>query len=129
MPSIFIVDDEQIIAKTLSLILKRHGYDATAFYDPRQLLEAARQKTPSIVISDVMMPQMNGVELAMHLRREHPTCQVLLFSGQAATSNLLKGLPAHEKPLKLLTKPLHPDALLREIRSLENQAGMEKDVE
>lgn len=122
MPHVFVVDDEQIIATTLSLILKQHGYNATAFHDPQQLLEAARQDAPCVVISDVVMPQMNGVELAMQLRREHPACQVLLFSGQAATANLLKGVPAHEKPLKILAKPMHPNVLLRELRALAAEA-------
>lgn len=123
MPHVFVVDDEYVIATTLSLILQHHGYSATAFHDPQQLLEVARQQAPCIVISDVVMPGMNGVELAMQLRREHPECRVLLFSGQAATANFLESVPPHEKPFRVLAKPIHPDALLQELRALAAEAA------
>jgi YesN/AraC family two-component response regulator len=44
---------------------------------------------PDLIISDVMMPGMNGVDMAVLIRERHPACKVLLFSGQASTLNIL----------------------------------------
>ncbi len=69
-----------------------------ASYCPFELLDAAGQASPCVVISDVVMPGMNGVELALRLRLEYRFCKTLLFSERAATSDLLAFVPSHEVP-------------------------------
>ena len=104
----FVVDDEGIIASTLELILISHGFDARSFVDPHDALSAAQSALPDLLFTDVMMPQMNGIELAVQLRRSCPNCRVLLSSGQPATSELLADAEAAGHHFEILAKPVHP---------------------
>ena len=115
---VFVVDDEQVIALTLTTILNQSGFNATAFNDPIKALEKAREESPNLVISDVVMPGMSGVELAIQLQELCPTCKILLFSGQAATADLLSAARKNGHNFELLSKPIHPTDLLRSIQNL-----------
>ena len=115
---IFVVDDELIIASTLATILQRNGFDAISFTEPLEAVKAARDKAPDLLISDVVMPQLSGVDLAILLRGYHPTCKVLLFSGQAATADLLEAARGKGHYFEVLAKPIHPTELLSKIRKV-----------
>lgn len=88
-PRVSVVDDDPIIASTLSLILRLRGFDATAFFDAASALEAAPEHGPDLVISDVGMPTMNGIELAFRLRQKYPNCKIVLISGAGETAKLV----------------------------------------
>jgi DNA-binding response OmpR family regulator len=116
LPSVFVVDDEHIIAETLTTILQQSGFAAKSFTDPREALSAARDETPDLLLSDVMMPELSGVDLAIAIRQQCPVCKVLLFSGQAGTMDLLSKAREQGHDFHLLPKPIHPADLLRRIR-------------
>jgi CheY-like chemotaxis protein len=116
LPSVFIVDDEQIIAETLATILRKSGFTATFFTDPLDALVAARKEAPDLILSDVMMPQLSGVDLAIAIKHECPECKIMLFSGHAGTLDLLYKAREKGYDFNLLAKPLHPADLLRHIR-------------
>jgi CheY-like chemotaxis protein len=115
-PTVLIVDDESIIADTLTEILNQNGYEATAAYDGEEAIETALVKPPHMLITDVMLPGMNGIELATTMRRIFPECKVLLFSGHTQTRDLLlssaNGSGHH---FELLSKPVHPADLLKRL--------------
>lgn len=115
---VFIVDDEYVIATTLAMILRREGFDVTPFTEPLVALESARAAAPDLLVSDVLMPVLSGIELAIHLRALSPACKVLLFSGTATIENLLKSAHAEGHDFELLLKPVHPLTLLARIRDL-----------
>jgi DNA-binding NtrC family response regulator len=115
--TIFVVDDEAIISNTLSMILRQSGFNATPFSSPKKALEAISNREPDLLLSDVLMPEMSGVELAIQFRKIRPNCKVLLFSGQAATSDLLTTARSQGYDFDLLEKPVHPADLLAKIRS------------
>ncbi len=112
---VLVVDDERIIADTLVEILSLKGYAATAAYDGASALEIARDVPPDVLLTDVVMPGMSGIELAIEMRRIAPSCQILLFSGQAATLDLLKQAHAQGYDFRILAKPLHPSELLLQL--------------
>jgi DNA-binding response OmpR family regulator len=114
-PIILIVDDEKVIADTLSIILSQSGFDTMTAYDGARALELAGKRAPDLLISDVVMPNMSGVDLAITMTRAIPSCKVLLFSGQAATVDLLKRARKHGHDFTTLTKPVHPTDMLRRI--------------
>ena len=115
-PKVLVVDDERVIADTLAIILNQHGYEASAAYTGNGAVECARQLSPDLVISDVVMPDMNGIEAAILIRQFLPACKILLFSGQAATADLLENARAQGHEFEILAKPVHPQDLLAKLR-------------
>jgi CheY-like chemotaxis protein len=120
---IFVVDDEPIIANTLLLILESEGYSVEAFTNPLKALESATLRPPTLVLSDVVMPELSGVEFAIRLKQLNPSCKLLLFSGQAVTIDLLAQARHDGHDFRLLEKPLHPSELLKEIAHACSVAG------
>jgi YesN/AraC family two-component response regulator len=121
--SILVVDDEPLIANTLVAILRTKNYTAQAAYNGNEAMEIAERMLPDILLTDVMMPDMNGIDLAVAFRGLVPDCKVLLFSGHAHLDHLLEDplYTVHNFPL--LSKPIHPDELLAEISSLTGPVG------
>ena len=116
-PRVLVVDDEQVIADTLAKILDLNGYDASAVYTGTAAVESARSLQPDLIISDVIMPDMNGIEAAISIRGFLPSCKILLFSGQAATADLLENARAQGHEFEILAKPVHPSDLLAKLKS------------
>lgn len=115
-PVVLIVDDERVIADTLSTILSRSGFAVLTAYDGKSALELARVVPPELLLTDVMMlPGMNGVDLAMAVANEVPDCKILLFSGNAGTADLLRGAREAGHHFTMLAKPLHPTELLAHV--------------
>jgi CheY-like chemotaxis protein len=109
---VLVVDDERCIADTLAAILRNSGYEAIASYDAQSALLQCESANPDLVISDVFMPGMNGIEMAILLRERHPDCKILLFSGVAASVDLLEEAREQGHDFELIEKPIHPAELL-----------------
>jgi len=114
-PRIFVIDDEAVIAETLAVILRQNNFDARAFTDPLEALQVASSIAPDLVISDVIMPEVSGTDLAIQVQKLCPNCKVLLFSGRASSADLLVDALARGYDFELLLKPVHPADLLRSI--------------
>lgn len=113
--SVFVIDDEELVADTIALILRTNGYEALALYDSESAIAQLEIMEPEIVISDVSMPRMNGVQLGMLIRARYPECRVLLLSGQAATIELLDEARLRGYVFEVLQKPIPPADLLAKI--------------
>jgi CheY-like chemotaxis protein len=114
-PVVLVVDDEPMVADTLAMILCEEGFEAKAAYGGQSALTFARKTQPSFLISDIHMPGMNGLELAITVASELPECGVLLFSGQA-TEHDLAAARAKGYDFPLLAKPVHPEEIIRHVR-------------
>jgi len=119
---IFVVDDEPMIGSTLAMILCMDGFDARPFTAPLAALLAARCEAPDALISDVVMPNISGVQLAIQIHEACPNCKVLLFSGQSLTSELAETARDAGLRFEMLLKPAHPETLLRQVRKLVSAA-------
>lgn len=117
-PRVLVVDDETLIADTIVQILNRSGFIAEAAYGGPEAIEAARRITPEIVLSDVLMPHLDGVETAIAIQELLPETRIVLFSGQAATVEILARARARGYQFELLAKPLHPSLLLEHLRQI-----------
>jgi CheY-like chemotaxis protein len=117
LPRILVVDDERRIADTLTEILQMAGFDVKTAYDGWEALEAVARFQPDYLLSDVLMPRMNGVELAIAIRKMFPATRILLFSGQAGISEIL--LDGHRQgfEFELIAKPIHPLKLIDHLKS------------
>jgi CheY-like chemotaxis protein len=113
---VLVVDDERVIADTLSTILNQNGFEASAVYSGISAVDRAREMKPELVISDVIMQDMNGIEAAIRIREFLPGCKILLFSGQAATADLLERARAQGHEFEILAKPVHPQDLLAKLK-------------
>lgn len=111
-PLVLIVDDEKIVAETLSAIVKNHGFNSKAVHSGEAAL-AECHHTPAIVVADVMMGDISGIELAIQLRKLHPNCRVLLMSGAHAASALLDSAQEQGYDFDIIAKPFHPSQLLQ----------------
>lgn len=111
-PLILVVDDEKVIADTLVMILKRKGFAAIPAYGGVSALQIAAVTPPNLLLTDVVMPDMNGIDLAIEICRQVPDCDVLLLSGQAATTDLLARYPEIADSFTVLPKPIHPLELM-----------------
>jgi CheY-like chemotaxis protein len=116
-PKVLVADDERVIADTLAIILNQSGFEATAVYSGEKAVETARILEPDMVISDVIMTDMNGIDAAIRIRTMLPSCKILLFSGQAATADLLDRARTQGHEFEILAKPVHPQDLLARLRA------------
>lgn len=114
-PRVLVADDEVLIADTLGLILRQSGYECRVVYSGGDALAQSRDFQPALLISDVIMPDMNGIDVAIAIRELVPSCEILLLSGQAATADLMRKATAAGHCFDLLSKPIPPDELLRHV--------------
>ena len=123
-PKVLVADDEEVIANTIAIILNQAGFTARAVYSGEKAIEMAESFLPDMLISDVFMTGITGVEAAMEIRTALPSCKILLFSGQAATTNLLQEARHQGYHFEMLAKPIHPKDLLAKLRNrLANESS------
>jgi DNA-binding NtrC family response regulator len=113
---VLVADDEQVIANTLAIILNQAGFEAHAVYNGEDALEALDSFRPDMLITDVIMTGITGIEVGIAVRARLPKCKVLLFSGQAATASLLEKARHEGHEFEVLAKPVHPTDLLAKLR-------------
>ena len=114
VPLVLVVDDEPMVTDTVAAVLGISGLAVVKAYNGSEALEVALRRVPDLLLSDVMMPGMNGVELAIAVATELPGCKVLLFSGHATLKDLAE---AHASgfDFPLMTKPIHPEEMLKRV--------------
>lgn len=113
---VLVADDEQVIANTLAIILNQAGFEARAVYSGEKAVEALDTFEPDMLITDVIMTGMTGIEAAIATQAKLPNCKILLFSGQAATADLLEKARQGGHEFEILAKPVHPQDLLTKLR-------------
>lgn len=114
---VLIVDDEPTIADTLAQILNASGFEAKAVYHGEAAVAEAEQFQPNILLTDVIMRGMSGIDAGVRVSKAVPHCRVILFSGQAATADLLHHAEAQGCRFEILAKPIHPQELVKVLSS------------
>lgn len=118
---ILVVDDEPIIVETLGAILRQAGYEVETFVDPDDALFSMDEKPANLVLTDMRMPKMNGIELASQIANVYPSCHVIVLSGQPRAESL--GRPFFNwSPYEILYKPYDPRDLLAVIARIRKAA-------
>lgn len=115
---ILIVDDEPAITETLALIFSKHGYETKAAHSAEEAIETIAVWEPDLAILDVMLPRMNGIDLAIVLRDNHPRCRLVLFSGNESTQALMEEAAKKGNVFEILSKPVHPLFMLDYVSGL-----------
>ena len=122
---IMIVEDERVVADTLGKILSAGGYDVRVAYSAEEALACTTAWDPDIALLDVMLPNMNGIDLAVALQKPLPNCRILLFSGQPSVEGLLQKAFAEGHSFEILAKPIHPSVILNKIARLLGSSDSE----
>ena len=110
---ILIVDDDAVILRLMEAILSTHGYSTLSAENGRTALELSRNHSGPIdlVVTDVRMPQMDGVTLCRYLAHERPEAAFLLISGECSSIDNAMGI-------QFLPKPFTVDQLVLKVRQL-----------
>ncbi len=115
-PKILVVDDQKLIVDTIAEILQGAGFEVAVASDAWAALDIAARFHPERILTDILMPGMNGVELAIAVRKMYPSVKILLFSGQAGISEILDGAEERGYKFEVIAKPIHPGKLIQRIK-------------
>lgn len=119
---ILVVDDEPVIADTLVNILNGEGHEALAVSDGVSAVKWAEMVRPDALVTDVIMPGMDGVETAKAIMKLLPNCRIILFSGQTASTDLLAKALAEGYRFEVLAKPINPDVLVARLNGTPGES-------
>lgn len=114
---VLVVDDQKDIADSLASILTLNGYSASAVYTGTEAVKLARTLRPHLLLADVLMPDMDGVETAKRIRRFLPRCKVLLISGSMKSSQMWESARRHGFDFDFVMKPVAPEELLNKLQA------------
>ncbi len=116
MQKILIVEDEKRVADLLKIGLEESGYSATVAYDGAMGLRLFRADSFQLIISDVILPQLNGFELVKEIRRTDPNVPILILTALGTTDDKLDGFDAGADDY--MVKPFDLRELLARVRTL-----------
>lgn len=107
---VLVIDDDRLVADTLAEILRLHGFSASAVYSGEEAISFAERFEPEIILSDIRMHQVDGIEAAQTIRQLHPESRVILFT--ASTVNTRMKAAIERSGFEFLQRPLHPRSVL-----------------
>ena len=116
--TILIADDEPTVANTVKMILEQAGYRTLVAHDGETAARIIREACPDAVLLDVILPRMDGVEVAIQACRTTPNCKVVLFSGRPDAADLLARARSRGYAFDILAKPARPQDLLTKLHDL-----------
>jgi DNA-binding response OmpR family regulator len=85
---VLVIDDDQLVRYTLSRILHRNGYDVVTASDGMRAMAVFREERPDVVITDIIMPEQEGIETILKIRCERPEVKIIAISGGARNRNV-----------------------------------------
>ncbi len=124
---ILIVDDDVDSLKLIGLMLSRNGYEVSAAHSGSQALAKAEAESPNLIILDVMMPDMNGLEVCRRLRANAATQKIpiIMFTAKTLIDDKIKGFEAGADDY--LTKPTHPQELASRVKAILQRSAAKQE--
>jgi two-component system OmpR family response regulator len=120
--NVLVVDDEAVLAEMVSMALRYEGWNIATAGDGAAALEAARSQRPDVVVLDVMLPDMSGLDVLRKLREENPQLPVLLLTAKDAIEDRIAGLTAGGDDY--VTKPFSLEEVVLRLRALLRRTGV-----
>jgi len=122
-----VVDEEQLVADSLVQILNMFGFNACSLYSGSDAVEQAMRKPYDVLISEVVLKGMSGIDAAIEIRTILPNCKVLLVSGNNRTDDMLKDAISQGHDFEILAKPVHPTVIIDWLKALNVVILNERD--
>ncbi len=120
--NVLVVDDEPVLAEMVSMALRYEGWNIATAGDGAAALESARSQRPDVVVLDVMLPDMSGLDVLRKLREESPQLPVLLLTAKDAVEDRIAGLTAGGDDY--VTKPFSLEEVVLRLRALLRRTGV-----
>jgi two-component system OmpR family response regulator len=120
--NVLVVDDEAVLAEMVSMALRYEGWNISTASDGSAAIAAARTQRPDVVVLDVMLPDMSGLDVLHKLREEHPQLPVLLLTAKDAVEDRIAGLTAGGDDY--VTKPFSIEEVVLRLRALLRRTGV-----
>ncbi len=120
--NVLVVDDEAVLAEMVSMALRYEGWNIATASDGSAAIAAARTQRPDVVVLDVMLPDMSGLDVLHKLREEHPQLPVLLLTAKDAVEDRIAGLTAGGDDY--VTKPFSIEEVVLRLRALLRRTGV-----
>lgn len=117
---VLVVDDDHVIATTLAMILNRSGFEAVAAFSGREALKLAHASPFDILVTDVVMEPMNGVQLAVAFRNIYPGSHIYLFTGTIESAQQMAASAHARNDFHIFSKPLHPVQIIDALQAVWN---------
>jgi DNA-binding response OmpR family regulator len=118
MHKILLIDDDKMVRESLAIVLEAEGYAVTMAEDGRVGLQQAKSSAPDLVLTDIIMPNMEGIELIVELRQANGTLPIIAMSGGGRTGNMdFLRCAQRLGATNVLHKPIEIDELLRAIKA------------
>ena len=117
-PQILIADDNTSNVDILKMLLEAHGYEILTAEDGEQALASARSRQPDLILLDIMMPKMNGIEVCKRLKGDEAVAfiPIILITAKTDPTDIVAGLEAGAE--EYLTKPVDQTALVARVKSM-----------
>ncbi|MEU1994282.1 response regulator transcription factor [Nocardia gamkensis] len=120
--TVLVVDDEPVLAEMMSMALRYEGWEVTTAGDGRTAIAKTREARPDVVVLDVMLPDMTGLEVLGKLRAQLPSLPVLLLTAKDSVEDRIAGLTAGGDDY--VTKPFSIEEVVLRLRSLLRRTGV-----
>jgi PAS domain S-box-containing protein len=125
-PKLLLADDEEGIRKVLGLALADSGYEVVTAHDGLQALELFRSRQPDIVLTDIRMPGMDGIELLRTIKSERPDTEVIMITGHGDMDLAIESLKL--EATDFVTKPINDDVLAIALKRADERIGMRRQI-
>jgi two-component system response regulator HydG len=116
-----VVDDDSAGADSLAFMLTHAGYETQVAYSGKEAIKRAHEFKPDMLLSDVRMPEVDGVRAAIEIAKLLPHCQCLLFSGHTDSRALIDDCRSKGHKFEYFEKPLHPQELISKLKVALNR--------
>jgi two-component system, OmpR family, response regulator len=120
--NVLVVDDEAVLAEMVSMALRYEGWNISTAGDGAAAIATARAQRPDVVVLDVMLPDMSGLDVLHKLREENPQLPVLLLTAKDAVEDRIAGLTAGGDDY--VTKPFSIEEVVLRLRALLRRTGV-----
>ena len=120
--NVLVVDDEAVLAEMVSMALRYEGWNIDTAGDGASALAAGRARRPDVVVLDVMLPDMSGLDVLRKLREDNPLLPVLLLTAKDAVEDRIAGLTAGGDDY--VTKPFSLEEVVLRLRALLRRTGV-----